>query len=407
MSSRVAKLIMVTAENNNKFYDMQENSDGGISVAWGRVDVTRKEKTYRPGERKWETLHRSKVKKGYVDHTELRTVSSGTVSFSDIKESAVRKIVDELQRYANKSVSTNYTVSSEAVTQKQIDAAQDVLNVLAPMIRSGQQTKGVNDRLIELYGIIPRKMKKVQYHLLQFDRIERGNLADAEKMLATEQATLDVMRGQVGINQAKQTMQKSDVQKTILDAMGIGIALPNQGDIREIKKQLGGISSQYRDAYVIINTKTQSKFDGFVKKAKNKTKKLFWHGSRNENWWSIIESGLILRPTNAVITGKMFGYGVYFADRARKSLGYTSLRGSYWARGSANKGFMSLYVVHLGRALELTRHQSWCYDLNKQNLRRRGDYDSLFARGGADLRNNEFIVYDDAQCTIKYLVELG
>ena len=37
----------------------------------------------------------------------------------------------------------------------------------------------------------------------------------------------------------------------------------------------------------------------------------------------------------------------------------------------------------------------------------RGSYDSLFAEGGIDLRNNEYIVYNQAQCTVKYLVEIG
>ncbi len=34
---RVAKLIMVTANNNNKFYEMREQSDGTFKVTYGRV----------------------------------------------------------------------------------------------------------------------------------------------------------------------------------------------------------------------------------------------------------------------------------------------------------------------------------------------------------------------------------
>ena len=29
----------------------------------------------------------------------------------------------------------------------------------------------------------------------------------------------------------------------------------------------------------------------------------------------------------------MFGHGLYFAPRAKKSIGYTSLNGSYWSGG--------------------------------------------------------------------------
>jgi len=39
---------------------------------------------------------------------------------------------------------------------------------------------------------------------------------------------------------------------------------------------------------------------------------MFFHGSRNENWWNIIKNGLQLNP-NAKITGKMLGHGIYLA----------------------------------------------------------------------------------------------
>jgi poly [ADP-ribose] polymerase len=116
---------------------------------------------------------------------------------------------------------------------------------------------------------------------------------------------------------------------------------------------------------------------------------------------------LVLRPANAVISGKMFGYGLYFADKFRKSLNYTSLRGSYWANGSENRAFLALFSVHTGNPLEILHHGSWCYELNQTTLKEKNpDYDSVFAKGGADLINNEYIVYNEAQCTIQYLVEV-
>ena len=66
-----------------------------------------------------------------------------------------------------------------------------------------------------------------------------------------------------------------------------------------------------------------------------------------EQFGSIIRQGLLLNP-NAVITGKMFGNGIYFAPSARKSFGYTSCSGSYWARGNDNTGFMGLYATAYG-----------------------------------------------------------
>ncbi len=160
--------------------------------------------------------------------------------------------------------------------------------------------------------------------------------------------------------------------------------------------------------FQVININTQPHFDEFIQKSKNKNTKLFWHGSRNENWLSILKTGLILRPTNAVITGKMFGYGLYFADKCRKSLNYTSLRGSYWAGGSQHTAYLALFEVHTGEQLQLKIRKDWCGALTEEKLKQRNTkYDSVFAKGGADLINNEYIVYNQHQCTVKYLVELS
>jgi poly [ADP-ribose] polymerase len=414
---RVAKLIMVTDANNNKYYDMVENPDGSITATWGRVDVTKTVTHYPVGKRKWESLLKSKLKKGYVDVTELRSVEASKSDFAIIGMPAVAAIVKELQAYANKSVKQNYTISSEAVTPQMVTSAQAIMDDLVPLLVVGKRTDPINEKLLELYRVIPRKMKKTYFHLidsrnpsmkdLPTDNITNRNIAEIERLIANEQATLDVMGGQVKVVSAQKKSGEAKTAQTILEAMGLDIQIPSDKDIQAIKRFLGRNANQYKKAFRIINKRTQAKFDRNLKSASNKTVRQYWHGSRNENWWSIIDSGLVLRPTNAVITGKMFGYGIYFADKAQKSIGYSSLRGSYWTGGSANKGFLSLFDVHLGHYLKIKHHQSWCYNLNKQSLRKRGAYDSLYAEGGADLRNNEYIVYDDAQCTIKFLVEIG
>lgn len=401
---RTVKLIFVSKDNNNKFYDMVESDDGqSFSAFWGRVDVTRTETKYPIS--KWDSQYRSKVKKGYVDVTHLRTEQVVQTGFADIKDPKIASIVNELQSYANTSVKNNYTISAAQVTQQQIVAAQDILNDLSGLTEQGKSTTPVNDKLIELYRVIPRRMKKVQLFLLDFPKISSQESVDtANRRISEEQDLLDVLRGQVKVNTV---MQETTDARSILDAMGLQFALPSNDDVRTVKQLLGHNSKQFKRAFKIVNMKTQTRFDKYAQEAKNKTQQLLWHGSRNENWWSIIENGLVLRPTNAVITGKMFGYGLYFADKAQKSLGYTSLSGSYWAHGSGNVGLLSLYTVHLGRYLQMRHHEGWQSSLTKDKLRAKGDYDSFFAEGGADLRNNEYIVYDERQCTISFLVEVG
>jgi poly [ADP-ribose] polymerase len=407
--AKTIKLVMVAvgdgassgANQNNKYYDMFDTEDGNFRAEYGRIGVTKQEVIFPMG--KWQATYNSKIKKGYKDVTSLYVEdSTSSIGFADIPDLMVSNIISRLQAYANHQVTTNYNVSSEKVTQKQINEAQSILNELTAFtntLSDKSEIEKANKVFLNLYSVIPRKMANVRIHLLDSSDEKRFN-----RMLTDEQDLLDTMAGQV--KQAVLVKENTDDKLTLLDALGLQIlpVKPEESDL--IKTKLQDCSNRFVNAFGVVNKKTQKKFDDYVAKADNKKTELFWHGSRNENWMSILESGLVLRPTSAVISGKMFGYGTYFADKAQKSLGYTSSRGSYWARGNSDECYMSLYNVHLGNPLHIKNHQSWCYQLTEQNLKARGNYDSLFAEGGADLRNNEYIVYHEDQSTVKYLVQL-
>ena len=277
-------------------------------------------------------------------------------------------MITNLFRYAKKSIQNNYYVSSEEVTIHQVESAQRLLMELSQNICLKMDTTQFNKDLLELYQIIPRKMNHVQNHLIQAPKSEE-DIAEIETLLSKEQATLDVMTSQVELNKS----QKEKVQTTpdILGELGIQIQpIQDEKAIEMLKKMMGADEKKFKQAFQVTNVNTQPHFDAFVKQSKNKTTKLFWHGSRNENWLSILKTGLILRPTNAVITGKMFGYGLYFADKCRKSLNYTSLRGSYWAGGSQNTAYMALFEVHTGEQLKLKVRENWCGDLTEKKLKK-------------------------------------
>ena len=116
-----------------------------------------------------------------------------------------------------------------------------------------------------------------------------------------------------------------------------------------------------------------------------------------------MQQGLKLRPSTSTFHGKMFGPGLYFAPRAKKSIGYTSVQGSYWQNGQDRVGYVALFDVAVGR--------SWYCDdaqphMNWSGIHRKG-CDSLWAKAGHSLYNDEVVVYDEAQATIAYLVEVA
>jgi len=399
-----AKLIMVTVNNNNKFYDMAENADGTFTATYGRVGTYGTSRTYNMDQ--WEAKMKEKIRKGYTDTTHLFASTKSVSDFLAIENKKVAALMEDLNRFAKQSVYRNYNVSSKEVTLQQIKEAQAILDKLSKKVKRRLDAEAFNEKLMGLYTVIPRRMTNVRAHLINPPRSNK-ELQEIRTKLAEEQATLDVMRGQVELH--NQQAEQQEAPKTLLESFGLQIELlEDKKLIKEIKKMMGDKSSTFVRAYKVINLKTQKAFDEHLEKCSDKTTQLFWHGSRNENWLSILKSGLVLRPANAIITGKMFGYGLYFADRFSKSLNYSSLAGSYWSGGTQGKGFLALYDTHVGKQLKIKRHTTWCGDLSYKNLKKRGaKYDSVFAKGGADLINNEYIVYKQEQCTVRYIIEVG
>jgi poly [ADP-ribose] polymerase len=418
---RYVKLVCVTKDNRNKFYEMSEIDADWFLARWGRIEGGKvSEKKYPISD--WESIYREKTqrkKEPYSDMTDLMVVESaaqGKKKSALFREDRPKEVVDfakELQRYANQSVEENYTVSSTAVSQRQIDRAQELIDRITGMLVLHADADPINDLLTDLYRVIPRKMKHVRDHLLETDIKDRSALQAAKDLLGKEQDTLDVMAGQVIV--ATQGLDPEDPgtrADDLLERLGLDLSPVSVAEKKNILSMLAktGNDRQYIAAFKTNNMDTSRKFEGWVKKASARSTDLLWHGSRNENWWFILQQGLRLKPATAVITGKMFGYGTYFADKSQKSIGYTSLDGSYFARGSSRKAILSLYDVHVGKMWDVfagnKRHSHEHTQLTYDKVSSKG-YDSVFAKGGYDLKNNEFIVYHENQSNIRYMVQIS
>lgn len=392
---------MVTASaNNNKVYKMTPHGDTW-TAEYGRIGAGMQKRIYSMSQ--WNSKYSEKIKKGYVDQSDLiedliQVEKPKSSEYKDIENKVIAEIVERLQQMARKAISENYTISANKVTQAMIDEAQNVLTSLLTI----QDITEFNDALLKLFTVIPRKMGNVSSYLVHSSE-------DIAKIIQREQDLLDVMAGQVVQKQIAEEVSdntpKSD--KTILEQLGLIFEECSNDDIAKIKTALGSCSDKFHKAWRVTNLKTQNRFDDFIKENNITNTKLLFHGSRNENWWSIINAGLVLKPTNAVITGKMFGYGIYYAPNARKSLGYTSLSGSYWARGSSNSGFMALMDVAYGKPYDVHSFDSKYYNFDYNSLQKAcPGANCLHAHEGSMLRNDEIIVYKEDQCTIKYLIEL-
>lgn len=404
MNKKPTYLVMVTANNNNKFYKMFPSDNGTFTVEFGRVGAKAQTTSYSMND--WDKKYNEKIKKGYVDQSDLmedliKEVDSSNKEYKDIEDSSIKSIVEYLQDRANKTIQKNYKVGAGEVTHAMVEKAQKKIdNMNAKLDKLSLNT--FNNELIELFAIIPRKMDKVNNFLAK-------SVDDFSDIMKKEQDLLDVMKTQVvQIATITNDTEKTTNNQTILEAMGLQFENVNDAEIKHIKELLGDSASKFSKAWKVVNNKTQAKFDEFVAKEHITEIKELWHGSRNENWWSIINTGLVLRPVNAIINGKMFGIGTYFAPKARKSIGYTSLRGSYWAGGSENKAYMAIMNVAYGTPYDVDRFDSKYYSLNYEKLQTyKKGANCLHAHADKGmLRNDEIVIYKEEQCTIKYLVEI-
>jgi hypothetical protein len=131
---------------------------------------------------------------------------------------------------------------------------------------------------------------------------------------------------------------------------------------------------------------------------------LLFHGTRSVNVRGILREALRLpkQLVGVVITGAMFGPGLYFADDWKKSAGYTSLTNSYWSHGSgaiAGRGaFMFAADVVLGQPFVAPQAHGYTGPPDGHH--------SIFGKAGhSGVQNNEFIVFDAKQHRLRYLAE--
>jgi poly [ADP-ribose] polymerase len=406
-------LVMVDAsDNHNKFYKMLPDSVGStFKVEYGRVGARPATRIYPASE--FNNKYQEKIRKGYLDKTDLhKTVETLVTSqnkYRAIEDNEVRELIDKMLSWADIVIKKNYAVSEDQVNQDAIDRAQNILNKLAVYDKS---VRGFNTLLQELFSVIPRAMRSV-------DKMLASEKTDYPEIIAREQALLDTMAGKVNTapprkNAIESTNTSNNVNLTILEANDLNIRQCTKEEITTIREYLDSeTNARFIKAWHCENKHTRQKFDAYIKQHKIRRSgiKFLYHGSRNNCYWNIIKQGLKIRPTQKVTrAGKMFGTGLYFAPKAKKSVGYTD--SGFWAKrtGSANYSnstvLLLVFKVAMGKTKDIHVWNSSCSKLDESTVRNQG-YDSVFAHEGTSLRNDECIVYNDDACTLSYIIELA
>ena len=90
---------------------------------------------------------------------------------------------------------------------------------------------------------------------------------------------------------------------------------------------------------------------------------------------------------------------LYFAPSSEKSWNYTSFRGTTWASGTEDVGFMGLYATAYGEPLDV--YSSYHYQESDLIAR---DKNCVHAHKGIQLRNDEIIYYNEKAMVLNYVV---
>lgn len=395
MSKQYCKLIMVTPDNNNKYYEMTWDGGSNFTVKYGRVESTTQTATYPYN--KWSSKYNEKIRKGYKDVTEFVSVKVDAVkkdveTFTAVKDKLVNDFLNLMKSYTDKLVKATYSVKAEAVSQKQVDEAQKLIDEINAM--DAKLVSQINQKLTDLYTVIPRYMGQVKQFLLPNIRLD--------KHMQQEQDNLDAMAAQVSMIKPKTKKQVADKKKkaqTLLDKLGITRMKECNGVPKEVEylvKQSHG--RKVNAIFELEKPEEDAIFEDWLGKQKNKTTRTLIHGTRCSSVIPILEIGLKIRPVgNFQFSGKAYGDGNYFSEHMQKSLNYT---------GYDNDKVILVYEVHTGNPFT---YDGWfrgnSFSLNYKELSSRG-YDSTYVKAGHGLMNSEIIAYKEQQCRIKFIIWL-
>ena len=396
MAEKFAYLIKLAAEeNNNRYYRMIAQPDGQVfRIEMGRIGA-RPVIMKRPMSL-WDVTLKRKLREGYVDRTAACKVEIHTESaYAAIQDEAVNKLFQDLLAYADQLIKDSYTVSYEEVSMEMLHEAQEILHE----IQEDKRVEAVNLALQELFITIPRKMRDVKEMLIQ-------NTADIPAVIQREQDILDTLKAKIAYSSKKDAF--SAHKPTFLEAHMLEARECTDTENKQILKHLGSESAPlFVRAFRIKNQKTDERFHRYLEEnSLDKTNIHFlYHGSPNANYIGLITQGQKLNP-KAPRVGKMFGHGLYYAPRAKKSIGYTSICDRWRCKGLSDTGYLAVYKVAFKKPLDVYSYKHLYQSMDLKSIK---PYDALFAHGNGGngfLYNDEIIVYQEEQATLQYLIEI-
>jgi poly [ADP-ribose] polymerase 2/3/4 len=414
--------------NSNKFYTIElhqseDKSKYRVFTDYGRLGATstkqvRETDNLSVAQREFESIAKSKIKKGYaeielaqsstgsqkakelIDATEIKPKKTARKKKSSLEpevQQFVKQIFDEAGRKLSHLVKGDMNSDGASplgkLSSKQIDKGRTILQEIADLVNLRPQltTQDVLAYTNEYYRNIPKVFgSKISPEQIAIKSIQR---------ISDEMEILKFYEDALRMGGVLYDVENIDKQYKSLNS-DIGILDPMSDKYRELVHYVNSTESRHHGVTLqvkrifTVKQKNAPAFDDSV----GNVKELF-HGSRSANLPGILSTNLRLPKSlgnNVVITGAMFGPGIYFASQSTKSSQYSCSRFG----GTANKyptAFMFIAGVALGKVKEVENahyfHQA------------PPGYDSVRGVQGRSLLHDEYITYRENQQELRYIIE--
>lgn len=389
-------------KNEYKFYKLEIIADK-LKVTYGNLGVDKralrgtKEISY-PKEMYWIKFF-ERISHGYKDQTETHMANeyfkfTKNEEKDEEKERTPFNASEMLSSVLFKTASlyieevfadTKFTVAMFVEAKRKLE-----------ILKESTDISSFNKNLLDLLSVCPRKVASIKCLMARSEN-------SFEDIIDREEGLVSSMDAIISGKEIKSTSAKNH-QADIFKTKDIIIDF---ADDKEKQIVMNMVNSSLKEKVVTVYKVTspyqEKKFDQYLKTKNISEVKNFWHGSRTENWYSIITNSLQLNP-KAVKTGSAFGKGIYFAPSCMKSYGYTSGSGSRWVGGSSSTAFIGVYKTAYGDPYFVSN----CGNYDEKLLISK-DKHCVHARAGngSYLQNDEVIFFNESAVCIQYLVEFS
>lgn len=450
--------------NKNKFYIMQLVEDGGNCIHFirygrlgepGRIshrkfsDISAAKNAFKKQFRtktgnSWGDDFVKKDGKYFLTETsyedELKKVNDSDIKKLDVPDSKLhQKVQDLIKMLSDINMMRNTLVQLDIDTKKmplgkikqsQLDLAKEALDSIQKMLQTKNKkiddatAEKITDLSSQYYTYLPYACGRRKPPLINSGKIinnYRDILDDLRNIVVGVQIINDVQSDQNPIdavyNNVKTEIKPVNKRNKMYGELTKYVA--------NTHGSTHGAKLDVLEIFEINQEGKREKYDKFCKDNNIVDKMLLFHGTPQSCVLSIFQKDFYLdtsklKDINVVQTGKMFGYGVYFADMVTKSFNYTR------AYGTNDIACLILGEVAVGNMVERFKAD---YYVNKDSLAKTGHHSTkgvgkvapssgvktkdgvIIPNGEAKatnrntvLRYNEFIVYDIDQILIKYLI---